>query len=58
MRPFFHSISEMPIYEKFARTCPNSAALAHTGINLPTSNGVDVGVVEKVAGIFRSVFCN
>jgi perosamine synthetase len=57
MRPFFHSISEMPIYEKFARPCPNSTALARSGINLPTSNGVDIGVIEKVAGVFRKVFC-
>ena len=57
MRPFFHSISEMPIYEKFARPCPNSTALARSGINLPTSNGVDIGVIEKVTGVFRKVFC-
>jgi perosamine synthetase len=57
MRPFFHSLSAMPTYAKFARPCPNSVALACSGINLPTSNGVDVAVVEKVAGIFRQVFC-
>lgn len=58
MRPFFHSISEMPIYEKFAQPCPNSAALARSGINLPTSNGVDIGVIEKVTGVFRKVLCD
>jgi perosamine synthetase len=53
IRPFFTSISAMPPYEKYARPCPNSAALSRTGVNLPTSNAVDEKVVAKIAAIFR-----
>ncbi len=55
MRPFFHSLSTLPPYEKFARHCPNSLELAATGINLPTSRAVDSQVVERVASVFRDV---
>jgi perosamine synthetase len=52
IRPFFHSLSAMPPYEKYARPCPNSLALAQTGINLPTSSAVDDKVVEKIRRVF------
>lgn len=55
MRPFFHSLSSLPPYEKYARVCPNSAELSATGINLPTSRVVDEQVVERVARVFRDV---
>lgn len=55
MRPFFHSLSSLPPYEKYARVCPNSAELSATGINLPTSRSVDEQVVERVARVFRDV---
>jgi len=55
MRPFFHSLSSLPPYEKYARVCPNSAELSATGINLPTSRSVDEHVVERVARVFRDV---
>lgn len=54
-RPFFHSLSSLPPYEKYARVCPNSAELSATGINLPTSRSVDEQVVERVARVFRDV---
>lgn len=54
-RPFFHSLSTLPPYEKYARHCPNSLELAATGINLPTSRAVDAQVVERVARVFRDV---
>jgi perosamine synthetase len=54
-RPFFHSLSTLPPYEKYARHCPNSLELAATGINLPTSRAVDSQVVERVASVFRDV---
>jgi perosamine synthetase len=57
MRPFFHSLSALPPYEKYARPCPNSVALSQTGINLPTSTAVDVHVMEKIAAVFRDVLC-
>jgi perosamine synthetase len=55
LRPFFHPLSALPPYEKYARVCPNSAELSATGINLPTSRVVDEQVVERVARVFRSV---
>lgn len=55
LRPFFHRLSEMPPYRAFARPCPVSAELARTGINLPTSNAVDLRVIEKTASVFREV---
>ena len=55
MRPFFHPLSILPPYERYARFCPNSVALSRSGINLPTSNAVDVHVMKKIATIFRDV---
>lgn len=54
-RPFFHSLSTLPPYEKYARYCPTSLELAATGINLPTSRAVDCQVVERVARVFHDV---
>ncbi|SKA20806.1 perosamine synthetase [Enhydrobacter aerosaccus] len=55
MRPFFHSLSTLPPYEKYARLCPNSLELAATGINLPTSRAVDDQVVDRIVQVFRNV---
>jgi perosamine synthetase len=55
MRPFFHSLSSLPPYEKYARPCPNSAELSATGINLPTSRSVDQQVVGRIVKVFRDV---
>jgi len=55
MRPFFHSLSSLPPYEKYARRCPNSAELAATGINLPTSRAVDLQVVHRIVKVFSDV---
>jgi perosamine synthetase len=52
MRPFFYPLSALPAYERYARPCPNSAALSRTGINLPTSSAVDEKVADKIRGIF------
>ena len=52
MRPFFHPLSTLPAYEKYARPCPNSLALSRTGINLPTSTAVDNKVADKIRGLF------
>lgn len=54
-RPFFHPLSTLPPYGKYARSCPNSTELAATGINLPTSRVVDEQVVERVARVFHDV---
>ena len=54
-RPFFHPLSTLPPYGKYARSCPNSAELSATGVNLPTSGDVDEQVVERVARVFHDV---
>ena len=54
-RPFFHPLSALPPYERYARNCPNSAELSATGVNLPTSGDVDEQVVERVARVFHDV---
>lgn len=55
MRPFFHSLSAMPLYEKYAGDCPHSRALSETGINLPTSRSVDDQVIDRIATLIRDV---
>ncbi len=55
MRAFFHPLSALPPYEKYARDCPNSADLSATGISLPTSRAIDEQIVERVARVFRKV---
>lgn len=55
MRPFFHSLSAMPLYEKYAGDCPHSRVLSETGINLPTSRSVDDQVIDRVATLIRDV---
>ncbi len=54
-RPFFHPLSTLPPYSRYARSCPNSAELSATGVNLPTSSDVDDQVVERVARVFHDV---
>lgn len=53
LRPFFHCLSEMPPYRRYAQSCPAAARLARTGVNLPTSSAVDLAVVAKIATVFR-----
>ncbi len=55
IRPFFHRLSEMPPYRKFAAVCPHSALLAQTGINLPTSAAVDAVAIQKIERVLRAV---
>jgi len=55
MRPFFHSLSAMPLYEKYAGDCLHSRALSETGVNLPTSRSVDDQVIGRIATLIRDV---
>lgn len=55
LRPFFHGLSAMPAYRRYARVCPNSAMLSKSGVNLPTSRRVNEQTVECLAGAFRKV---
>jgi perosamine synthetase len=55
LRPFFHGLSVMPAYRRYARVCPNSSMLSKSGVNLPTSRRVNDTTVERLAGAFRKV---
>ncbi|MGH7119405.1 MAG: aminotransferase class I/II-fold pyridoxal phosphate-dependent enzyme [Vulcanimicrobiaceae bacterium] len=55
IRPFFHPLSALPIYERYARPCRNSIVLSRTGVNLPTSSAVDDNVIEKIRDVFLQV---
>lgn len=55
MRPFFHPLSLLPPYERYARACPHSRALSETGLNLPTSRGVNEQVIDRIARLFQRV---
>lgn len=55
LRPFFHGLSAMPAYRRYARKCPNSSMLSKSGVNLPTSRRVHDGTIERLAGAFRKV---
>ena len=55
LRPFFHGLSAMPAYRRYARVCPNSTMLSKSGVNLPTSRRVNEQTVERLAGAFRKV---
>jgi len=52
LRPFFHGLSSMPAYRRYARKCPESARLSACGINLPTSRKVDAQTTARIAEIF------
>jgi perosamine synthetase len=53
LRPFFHGLSSMPAYRRFARSCPVSTALSISGINLPTLRKVDARIAGMIADVFR-----
>lgn len=55
IRPFFHGLSSMPAYRRYARVCPVSTSLAASGVNLPTSRKIDARIADRIAGLFRSV---
>ena len=55
LRPFFHPLSEMPPYRGYGSLCPNSRALAQSGLNLPTSDAVDARVIRKLKDVLWSV---
>ena len=55
VRPFFNSLSEMPPYRKYARSCPHSLALSHRGLNLPTSAAVDATIIDRLGRVFETV---
>ena len=55
LRPFFHPLSEMPLYRPYGRDCPVSRALSRSGLNLPTSAAVDGNVVRKLAAVLGEV---
>jgi hypothetical protein len=48
LRPFFHSLSEMPLDRAYTCDCPVAPGLSLSGLSLPTSNAVDLAIVEKL----------
>jgi len=44
-RPFFHSLSSMPIYRAYGFSSERSRQIAATGLNLPTIESVDYAAV-------------
>ena len=55
IRPFFHGLSSMPAYKRYACECPVSNRLASSGVNLPTSGQVDERLAARIAGAFAGV---
>jgi perosamine synthetase len=55
LRPFFYPLSDMPPYREFGRVCPNSQALARSGLNLPTSDAVDAKVIHKLRDVLWTI---
>ncbi|MBM3349736.1 MAG: DegT/DnrJ/EryC1/StrS family aminotransferase [Betaproteobacteria bacterium] len=53
IRPFFSSLSSMPAFEIYGRSCPVSLNLSGRGINLPTHSVVDEETILKIAEILR-----
>jgi perosamine synthetase len=53
LRPFFHGLSSMPAYRRFARSCPVSGALSLSGVNLPTMRKVDDRMAGLIADVLR-----
>jgi perosamine synthetase len=55
LRPFFHGLSSMPAYRRYARKCPVSTQLSLSGVNLPTSRRAHPDAAARLAEAFRSV---
>lgn len=55
LRPFFHGLSVMPAYKRWARPCPTSKRLSQEGVNLPTSHLIDRATVVRIADAFRKI---
>lgn len=53
VRPFFYTLSSMPVYKNYIHSSGNSDLLSARGMNLPTVSEVDT---EKVFNAFREVF--
>lgn len=48
VRPFFYPLSEMPIYQKFAKKCVVSKDISKRGINFPTNKIVNIELIDKI----------
>ena len=55
LRPFFHPLSEMPLYRAYGGDWRVSRALSRSGLSLPTSAAVDGNVVRKLAAVLGEV---
>lgn len=50
-RAFFTPLSEMGIYQKYARNCIKSKKISKMGLNLPTTYGINKAEIEKIKNI-------
>ena len=48
VRPFFYCLSDMPIYSKYHFSNKNAKLLSEKGMNLPTVENVDYGLIKKI----------
>jgi len=54
-RPFFYSLSSMPIYEKYSFSNKNSRKIAKSGLNFPTNKIVNIELLETIKRCIEDV---
>lgn len=54
-RPFFYSLSEMPIYQEYSFSCEVSKEISRKGINLPVKLGLEYNesILNKIKDVLR-----
>lgn len=53
-RPFFTPLSEMEIYQKYARDCRISRKISKMGLNLPTTYEMNLERVERIKSLIEA----
>ncbi len=53
-RPFFTPLSEMEIYQKYARECKVSRMISKMGLNLPTTYEMNLEKIERIKFLIMS----
>jgi perosamine synthetase len=54
-RPFFYTLSEMPIYKDYIFSSSISSNISKKGINLPTNSFVNKEIINKIDTVIRKV---
>ena len=55
VRPFFYSLSNMPIYKNYVFSNKNSIEISQKGLNFPTNNVVDEAILNKIKEIINKI---